>query len=51
VANRAVKLKNGRKLDQELIDKLASEAERGGGCSAIQFSSRTWRSRRANASG
>ncbi len=29
MANRAVKLKSGRKLDQALIDKLGSEAERG----------------------
>jgi len=29
LANRAVKLKSGRKLDQALIDKLVSEAERG----------------------
>jgi predicted DNA binding CopG/RHH family protein len=29
LANRAVKLKSGQKLDQGLIDKLVSEAERG----------------------
>ena len=29
MANRAVKVKSGRRLDQALIDKLVSEAERG----------------------